>query len=447
MLDIKFIRENSELVEKAAKAKNIDINVQEVLDIDKDYRELVSEVQKLREDRNKYAKAASNAVDKEKIIQEGREIKKQLDEKEKKLKEKEEKLKELLLQIPNPAKPDVKIGKNDTENDVLRTVGTPKKFDFTPRDHLELGEILDIIDVQRAAKVSGTRFAYLKNEAVVLEFALVQFALETLIKEGFIPVIPPVLIKQSITQGLGYWQAGGNEDYYLVYDPRCRRCEKEITISDKICPRCGNNLEKEEHALYLVGTAEHSLVPMHKDEIFNGKDLPRRYVGFSSAFRREAGSYGRDTKGILRVHQFDKVEMVSLVKQGEDDEEHEFLLSLEEKLFKSLGIPYQLVKMCTGDLGFPAARKYDLEAWLPGQGKYREVTSVSTVTDFQSRRLNIKYKEGTKTEYINILNGTAFAIGRTIIAILENYQQEDGSVLVPDVLQKYTGFSEIKPKK
>jgi seryl-tRNA synthetase len=196
--------------------------------------------------------------------------------------------------------------------------------------------------------------------------------------------------------------------------------------------------------MYLVGTAEHALVPMHKDELLNAKNLPIRYVGFSTSFRREAGSYGKDTKGILRVHQFDKLEMVSFVKDGQDDKEHEYLLSLEEKLFKALEIPYQVVKMCTGDLGFPAARKYDLEAWMPGQGKYREVTSVSTVTDFQSRRLNIKYQEGNDKKYVNILNGTAFAAGRTIIAILENYQQEDGSIEVPKVLQKYIGKSVIK---
>lgn len=410
MLDIKFIRENAELVEKGAKAKNIDINIQEVLDIDKDYRELLTEVQKLREDRNKFAR--------EKDIEKGKEIKQALDEKEKKLKEKEEKLNELLPQIPNPAKPDVKIGKNDTENDVLRTVGTPPKFSFTPRDHLELGEMLDIIDIERAAKVSGTRFYYLKNEGALLEFALVQFAIQTLVKEGFIPVIPPVLVKRETMKALGYMEKGGEEDMF--------------------------HLTKDD--LFLVGTSEQSIVPMHKDEFFNEKDLPRRYVGFSTCFRREAGSYGKDTRGILRVHQFDKVEMVSYVKQGEDDKEHDYLLSLEEKLLKQLEIPYQVVKMCTGDLGFPAARKYDLEAWIPSQNKYREVTSTSTTTDFQSRRLNIKYREDNKTEYVQILNGTAFST-RPIVAILENSQQEDGSVLIPEALQKYTGFSEIKPKK
>ncbi|OGH06315.1 MAG: serine--tRNA ligase, partial [Candidatus Levybacteria bacterium RBG_13_35_9] len=331
----------------------------------------------------------------------------------------EEELKQWLLKVPNPAKDDVKVGKDDRENEVLRKVGKPARFAFTPKDHLELGEKLDIIDVSRASKVSGARFAYIKNEGVLLEFALVQFALETLIKEGFTPVVPPVLLKTEVMKGLGYMENGGDEDMFHI----------------------------EKDGFTLVGTAEHAIVPMHMDETFSAKELPRRYVGFSTAFRREAGSYGKDTRGILRVHQFDKVEMVSFVKQGEDDKEHEYLLSLEEKLFKVLEIPYQVVKMCTGDLGFPAARKYDLEAWMPGQDKYREVTSVSTVTDFQSRRLNIKYSDGNEKKYVSILNGTGFAIGRTIIAILENYQQKDGSVIVPEVLQKYIGKKVINSKK
>lgn len=417
MLDIKFIRENPEKVQKAAEDKGInDVNIEHVLELDNRVRGLDLMVQKLREDRNRAAK--------EQNIEKGKVIKVRLEKEESALKALSEELKEWLLKTPNLAKSDVKVGKDDSENEILRKEGIPKKFNFKPLDHLDLGEKLGIIDVKQAAKVSGTRFAYLKGDAVLLEFALIQFGLEMLIKEDFIPIVPPVLIKKEITEGLGYWQAGGNEDYYYFTDPA----------------------EKSE--FYLVGTAEHALVPMHKDEILNAKDLPKRYIGFSSAFRREAGSYGKDTKGILRVHQFDKLEMVSFVKEGEDDKEHEYLLSLEEKLFKALEIPYQVVKMCTGDLGFPAARKYDLEAWMPGQDKYREVTSVSTVTDFQSRRLNIKYQDdplaGGEKKYVNILNGTAFAIGRTIIAILENYQQEDGTILVPEVLQKYLGKKVIK---
>jgi seryl-tRNA synthetase len=243
--------------------------------------------------------------------------------------------------------------------------------------------------------------------------------MKTLTKEGFIPVVPQALIKKETMLGLGYMENGGEEDMY--------------------------HLEKDD--MYLIATAEHSIVPMHMGEVFSKKDLPKRYVAFSSAFRREAGSYGKDTRGILRLHQFDKIEMVSYVPKGEDDKEHEYLLFLEEKLFQMLEIPYQVVKMCTGDLGFPVARKFDIEAWMPGQNKYREVTSVSTVTDFQARRLNIKYQDGNEKHYVDILNGTAFAIGRTIIAILENYQKEDGSVEIPKVLQKLIGKSVINSIK
>src|SRR5258708_4469494 len=433
MLDIKFIRENPKKVQQGAADKSIEINVEHILELDNKVRELESITQKLREERNKTAK--------ERNIEKGKELKIKLEKQENALRAVAEELKTSLLEIPNPASDDVKIGIDESENEVIKKYKEPTKFDFKPLDHLELGEKLDIIDVKSAAKVSGTRFAYLKNEGALLEFALIQYAMEFLTKESFIPIIPPVLINREITEGLGYWSGGGNGEYYYLNDPD----------------------EKKE--MYLVGTAEHSIVPMHKDEVLNKKELPKRYAAFSSAFRREAGSYGKDTKGILRVHQFDKVEMVSFTTEENDDKEHDYLLSLQEKLFQSLEIPYQVVKMCTGDLGFPAARKYDLEAWMPGEGKFREVTSVSTTTDFQSRRLNIRYEDkmpgstivqaglGTKTfagtivkKYVHILNGNAFAIGRTIIAILENYQQKDGSVLIPKVLQKYTGFSKISPK-
>jgi seryl-tRNA synthetase len=420
MIDLKLFRENPSAFQLAALNKGVTIDVDHILEVDQKYREVSKEVQELREQRNRVAKAASTPDEeaRKKAIEEGTKIKVELEQKEHALSALQDELQTLLLSIPNPAKPDVKVGKNDTENDVIKTVKEPTTLSFTPKDHLELGELLDIIDVQRAAKVSGARFAYLKNEGVLLEFALVQYALEVLMKEGFTPVITPTLIKRETMAGLGYMENGGEEDMF------------QIPSDD----------------LFLVGTAEHALVPMHRDEVLDGKNLPKRYVGFSSAFRREAGSYGKDTRGIIRVHQFDKVEMVSFVEQGKDDEEHEFLLSLEEKLFQALDIPYQVVKMCTGDLGFPAARKFDIEAWMPAQKKYREVTSVSTIGDFQSRRLNIRYRKDDQTEFANILNGTAFAIGRTIVAILENYQQEDGSVVVPDVLRRYIGKDLITPK-
>lgn len=414
MIDIKLLREHPQFIQESSQKKGILIDAQRILDVDASYRTLLQEVQQLREARNTLTSTIQGKPTDEQI-QKGQEIKANLEQKEEALKDLQDQLQKLLYQIPNPAKEDVKVGKDESENDVVKTYKEPTTFSFTPKDHIELGEALDIIDIKRAVKVSGARFAYLKNDGVLLEFALVQYALHFLIKEGFTPIIPPVLIKRETMQGLGYMENGGEEDMF--------------------------SLPHEE--MVLVGTAEHALVPMHRDEVFQNSDLPKRYVGFSPAFRREAGSYGKDTRGILRVHQFDKVEMVSFVAQGDDDREHEYLLSLEEKLFQSLDIPYQVVKMCTGDLGFPAARKYDIEAWMPTQGKYREVTSVSTVTDFQSRRLNIRYQEGDQKFYTNVLNGTAFAIGRTIIAILENYQQEDGSIIVPEVLRPYMGKEKL----
>lgn len=420
MIDLSLLRENPQAIQLAALHKGVTIDVDHILEIDQKYRELTISVQTLREERNRLARLAALPEEKErkKAIEEGRKLKILLEQKEHALSAVKDELQRMLLSIPNPAKPDVKVGKDDSENEVIRKFKEPKKLSFNPRDHVELGEILDIIDIERAAKVSGARFAYLKNDGVLLELALVKYAFDFLIKEGFTPVIPPVLIKKEVMRGLGYMEHGGEEDMFSI-------------PSDD---------------LILVGTAEHALVPMHMNEVLNSKELPKRYVGFSSAFRREAGSYGKDTRGILRVHQFDKVEMVSFVEQNKDDDEHEYLLGLEEKLFQSLEIPYQVVKMCTGDLGFPAARKFDLEAWMPSQGKYREVTSVSTVTDFQSRRLNIRYRSSDQTLFAYVLNGTAFAVGRTIIAILENYQQEDGSVVIPEVLRSYIGKDILKPR-
>ncbi|MBI4999401.1 serine--tRNA ligase [Candidatus Gottesmanbacteria bacterium] len=409
MLDINFIRENKEKVKKGVAAKQVNPKlVDQVVACDEKRRSLIKKIEELRVRRNEIAKLG-------KASNEGRKIKDDLQKLEPELKKVEENFQKIMLEIPNPPADDVKIGKDETENEAIRKWGEPKKFDFKIRDHLELGELLDIIDIPRAAKVSGTRFGYLKNEGVFLECALVKFAIKTLVSEGFIPIVPPVLITDKSMEGMGYLAHGGEEETY--------------------------HFEKDN--LYLVGTSEQSIGPMHQGEIFKEKDLPRRYVAFSTCFRREAGSYGKDSRGIFRVHQFDKVEMFSFTKPEDSDREHEYLLSLEEKFFQALKIPYQVVKMCSGDLGAPAARKYDLEAWLPGQEKYREVTSTSTCTDFQARRLNIKYRNKDKAQYVHMLNGTAFAIGRTLITILENYQQKDGTVLIPEVLRQYTGFEKL----
>lgn len=418
MIDIKLLRENPEHYEKSAKAKNVVVDIRHILEIDEEYRKLSQEVQALREERNLLVNAIKGKPTSDQI-EKGKSIKERLEKEEHALNAVEEELQRELKKIPNPIKKDVKVGKDESENEVLRKEGTPRKFDFTPKDHLELGEALDIIDVSTAAEISGARFSYLKNEGVLLEFALKQLAFDLLMKEGFIPILPPVLIRKDIMDDLGYTAMGEEENIYEI-------------SSDN---------------LYLVGTSEQSIVPMYKNKVLSKKELPKRYVGFSTCFRREAGSYGKDAKGIFRVHQFDKVEMVCFVEEGKDDEEHEYLLSLEEKFFKLLDIPYQVVRICSGDLGFNASRKYDIEAWIPSQNTYREVTSTSTVTDFQSRGLNMRYQDGDQKKYLHVLNGTAYSMNRPIIAILENYQQEDGTIKIPDVLQKYIGKKEIFPKK
>jgi seryl-tRNA synthetase len=321
------------------------------------------------------------------------------------------------LIIPNPPRPDVPEGDDESGNVVERTVGQKPDIKH-PKEYLDITEPLGLIDLKRASKVSGSRFGYILGPLAQMEFALVQYAQSVLIGQGFTMVVPPVMIKEENMAAMGYLSGGGEDETY--------------------------HLDKDK--LYLVGTSEQSIGPMHRDEVFNEEDLPKRYLSFSTCFRREAGSYGKDTKGILRVHQFDKLEMFSITVPEQSDIEHEFLLSMEEKLMKGLELPYQVLKLCTGDLGWPSARTYDIETWMPGQGVYRETHSTSNTTDYQSRSLNIKLQRGGKKEFVHMLNGTAFAIGRTLIAIIENYQQPDGSIAVPEVLQPFmNGVSVIKP--
>ncbi len=423
MLDLKLIRERPDEVRNGVKNKGGDPEViEKILFLDEKWRSILKGVEELRQERNTISKNATPES-----ISRGQEIKKELKSLEEELKKYEKELKEILLSLPNLPLSHLPVG-GESQNKVIRKEGEPREFSFKVRDHLELGELLDIIDVGRAAKVSGSRFIYLKNEGVILELALVNFALSKLIGEGFSPVLPPVLIKQRITEGLGYWRGGGNENYYLVSDL------EEISKTEKI-----NN------PLYLIGTGEHALVPMHMDEIVS--NLPKKYVAFSSCFRREAGTYGKDTRGMFRVHQFDKVEMVEFVKEEDDESERKKMLDISSSLLKELGLPFQLVQLATGDIAFPTAETIDIETWIPSQQKYRETHSISTTTDFQARRLNTKYDDKGNKKFVHILNGTAFAVGRTMIAILENYQEEDGTVIIPEVLRKYTGFEKISPKK
>jgi len=417
MIDLKKLRENTSEIREAAKAKNVELDFTKILELDKRVRSLQQDVQQIATEKNEASKRIPQASEEEKqtILTEMKRVDRKGDELKAELNPIEHELDDLLHKIPNPASPDVKVAANEDENEVLRTVGEIKKFDFEVKDHMELGQSLDIIDTERAAKVSGARFNYLKGDGVLLEFALIQYALDTTMKFGFTPITTPHMVNARSMRAMGYLEHGGHDEiYYLPKDN-----------------------------MYLIGTSEQSVGPMHMDETLDLSKGSMRYAGFSACYRREAGSYGKDTKGILRVHQFDKIEMFSFCKPEDSDAEHNMILEIEEKLMKGLGIPYQVLKMVTGDLGLPAARKYDLEAWLPSQEKYRETHSCSTCTDFQARRLNTRYKnEEGKSQFVHTLNGTAFAIGRTIIAILENYQQEDGSVIIPEVLRNYMGGRE-----
>jgi len=419
MLDIKFIRENKDFIKKSCEKKNVKIDIDRLLEIDKKRKENQQALDDMLAQKNKASKLISSAKEekeKKKIILEMQELDKNSDRLYGDLKESEDVMTDLMLQIPNPPFEDVPVGKNDEDNVVIREVGERPKFDFKPKEYLEIAEDLDLIDVKRAAKTTGTRFGFLKRQAALLEFALINFAYEILVKEGFIPIIPPVMLKPEMARGTGYLEATGESEAYFF----------------------------PEDKLYLIGTSEQALVALHAGEILKEKDLPRRYLGFSSCFRRESGSYGKDTKGILRVHQFDKIEMFSLTKPEDSKAEHKLFFELEERLMQALKIPYRTINICTADLGFPAAAKYDIEAWLPSENRYRETHSTSNCTDYQSRRLNIRYRDKDgKLSFLHTVNGTAFAIGRTLIMIIENFQQKDGSIAVPEALQKYLDFKVI----
>jgi seryl-tRNA synthetase len=321
---------------------------------------------------------------------------------------------EMWLTVPNLVDPSAAEGHTEEDAQVVREVGERTTFGFEPSDYANLGESLDLIDTDRAAKVSGSRFGYLKGPAVLLEFALVRWAFDHLVAAGHTPMVPPVLVRKEALVGTGFFPADRDQVYAVPDDD-----------------------------LYLVGTSEVSLAAYHGDEIFETDALPVRYAGFSTCFRREAGTYGRDTTGIFRVHQFDKVEMFVFCQPENSPAEHERLLELEEALVRELEVPYRVVNIAAGDLGSSAGKKYDIEAWFPSQDRYREITSCSNTTDYQARRLKVRYRAEGSNEVVHTLNGTACAIGRTILALLENHQQADGSVVVPEALRPYTGFERI----
>jgi seryl-tRNA synthetase len=418
MIDIKLIRENPQYVIEGCKKKQIEVDINNIVLLDKERRELLSKIEEFRTIKNEANKKMQSAdkAGKEKIIEEMRDFNKENEGLEKKYKEIEEKFISELKKVPNIPFDEVPVGKSDKENKVLRKEGKIRNFDFEVKDYIEITKKMDIIDTERAAKTSGARFGIMKGDAALLQIALVNFAFDITKKYNFIPVIPPVMLKTEMMAGMGYVERGEDEIY---------------------------RLEKDD--LYLIGTSEQIIGSMHSNEVFDEKELPKRYVGYSSCFRREAGSYGKDTRGILRVHQFEKVEMFSFTTPEKSKEEHEILLKIEEEIMQLLEIPYQVIDICSGDLGDPAAKKYDIEAWMPGQNEYRETHSTSNCTDYQARRLNIRYKNEDGTSYLHMLNGTAIAIGRIMIALIENHQQKDGSIKIPEALIKYTHFEKISP--
>ncbi len=412
MIDIQLLRGEPGKVKKAVSDKQFDpLIVDKAFDLDKKRLNLLGEVERLRAERNRLAKV--------KDIKGGKKIKTKLQELEPQLDKIEKEFWEVFSQIPNLPLERVPYGKNDRENVEIKKWGKPRKFDFEPKDHLQLGESLGILDFETGAKVAGSQFYFLYGDGALLELALVRYAIEFLEKEGFLPVITPDLAKSRYYLGTGYMPKGDEAQTYVI----------------------------EGEDLGLIATAEVTLAGKHADEVIPEDNLPLKYIGYSHCFRQEAGAYGKYSKGLYRVHQFTKAEMFIYCKPEESENMHQHILKMEEKIYQNLGLPYRVIEMCTGDLGAMAARKFDIEVWMPSRNEYGEVTSTSNCTDYQARNLNIRLRrKNGKTEYLHMLNGTAIATSRTPLAILENYQEADGTVVIPEVLRKWMGKDKIKPR-
>lgn len=417
MLEISFVLENRDIIKKTIEnKKGSEIDFDNLLELNKSRLELIGKIDLLNQEK----KLAASSRDREK----GLKIKNELSELENLLKEVSQKLSKIISSIPNIPSADTPVGLSEEDNVEIKKSGNIREFDFTPKDHFEIAEENDLIDFKRAAKVSGSRFSYIKGNLAKLQFALINFTLDLVTDENYIKeviernnlkisskpfefVLPPMMVPASIMFGMS-------------------RLEP---IEDKY------QLEKDN--LFLIGSAEHSLAPMHLKEILNEDDLPIRYIGYSSAFRREAGSYGKDTKGVLRQHQFDKMEFCSLTLPEKSKQEQDLLVAIQEDLITRLDLPYRVMLVCTGDMGKPDVRQIDIEMWMPGQNTYRETHSADLTGEYQSRRLGIKVKRENEKQFVHLNDATVFAMGRTFAAILENYQQKDGKILIPEVLQKY----------
>lgn len=430
MLDIKFIRENVDIVKDAAEKKRVEVDIDELIKIDDERRKIITEVEKDRAEQNEFSKkiaTSTSDTERQEMISKMQEVKAEMQKREESLKEVTKKWFELMIKVPNIPSPDTPVGPDESGNKVIRQWGETPKFDFEVKDHGDLGRELGIINTEKAGLVSGARFNYIMGDLAIMQFALLNFLFDTLtdeekiktiIKEAdlnvssrpFVPVLPPIMMKSAIMNKMGRLQPI-DERYYF---------------------------EKDD--MVFVGSAEHTLGPLHMDEVFEEKDLPKRYIGYSVAMRREAGSYGKDTKGILRQHQFDKAEMETFCLPEHSYAEQDFLVAIQEYVLRKLKIPHQVVLICTGDMGGPDHRQIDIESWIPSQNKYRETHTSDLMQGFQARRLNTRVKRADgKIEHVHMNDATAIAMGRTMIAIIENYQQADGSILIPEVLRPFMG--------
>jgi seryl-tRNA synthetase len=422
MLDLKLIRSDPERVKAALARRGAAEQVDELLGLDARRRELLPQIEGAQAERKTISKQIGEAKQRGEEAGEQMaavaELKQTIESGKAELEQVDADLQRVASALPNLPDPDAPEGMTEEDAVVLREEGEPPSFDFEPRDHLEIGSELGLIDMEAGARVSGSRFAYLKGDLVLLELALVRFALDLVRGEGHEPVVPPVLVREEALIGTGFLPGDRDQIYEVPKDE-----------------------------LFLVGTSEVPLAALHADEILTAEQLPIRYAGFSPCFRREAGAGGRDTRGIFRVHQFDKVEMFSFVEPSQSAHEHERLLAIEERILAELEIPYRVVNVAAGDLGAPAAKKYDCEAWIPSQGRYRELTSCSNTTDYQARRLACRYRphDDDAPEVVHTLNGTAVAVGRTMIALIENRQERDGGFTLPTILHSYGAPARIGP--
>jgi len=421
MLDINFLRQQPDQVKTALKNRQKKPTlVDEALEIDQKIRQLLAQIEKLQADQNQLSRGIKSKPTDDQI-KAGSQLKKELKVLQPKLKKLQQLLVSVLEQIPNIPSDDTPVGKSEADNQVIKTVGQPPQFDFTPLDHVDLGEKLDILDIKRAAKVSGSRFGYFKNQGAVLELAVMFYAFNKLIKKGWAGMIPPVMVKSQTEWKTGYTS---NKNLFNAY------------------------YSSPQDDLVFISSSEHAVVPYHMDEIIDAKKLPLKYVNFSPCFRREAGTYGKDTRGLFRVHFFNKVEMniFCLPDPKVSDRLCQEMLGYQEEIMQEFSLPYQVIAACTGDLPHPNRRMFDINGWFPGQNAYRETHSCSNCTDYQARRLNTKTKINNKNTFVHILNATVIT-DRAVLAIMENFQQKDGSIKIPTVLQPFTGFDTIKPTK